>query len=154
MLRATPVDDIHAGLIEALKAFRTLVASLPTEAPGQGRVTAEQLTLLVHLRDRDPVTMGEVAASRAIALNTATALVERLVAQGLVERRADGADRRIVRVTLTGQGTALVRAVMAIRRQRLRALLDTLPADELEALSAATPVIVKLAEQARLRAQQ
>ena len=152
MPASPPIDDIHGGLIRALRAFRSLVGSLPTEVPGVGRVTPDQFALLAHLRDRAPATMGEVATARSIAINTATAIVDRLVAQGWIERRADPQDRRLVMVTLTAAGQHFVSDLLELRQRRLRSLLEHLSGAELHALSAATPVIDKLAELARLEA--
>ena len=53
-------------------------------------------------------TMGEIAARAAVPAPTATRMVDRLVAEGLVYRRSDDWDRRRVLVHISTEGHALV----------------------------------------------
>jgi DNA-binding MarR family transcriptional regulator len=61
--------------------------------------------------------VGELAAQVGVDETTATRLVDRLEALGLVERRSLPADRRVTVVGLTAAGEKLVAAV-AVRRER------------------------------------
>ncbi len=70
-----------------------------------------------------PVTMAELAAAEQVRAPTMTRIVDALVADGLAERAADPADRRLVRVAATDQGRALLEAGA---RRRVRALTDRL----------------------------
>jgi DNA-binding MarR family transcriptional regulator len=151
-------DTAHARLIEVLPdLFRRLVVSMPNEVAGLAKVTTEQYGVLTHLYDRSSVSMSELAVARNVALNTATSLVDRLVAAGLVERRGDPGDRRVVRVVLTAKGAALVEQLRAIRREAIRRLLDDLSDEDIERVLAAMPALARLAgrrEPARARASE
>jgi DNA-binding MarR family transcriptional regulator len=61
--------------------------------------------------------VGELAAQVGVDETTATRLVDRLEALGLVERRSLAADRRVTVVRLTAAGEKLV-ADVAVRRER------------------------------------
>jgi DNA-binding MarR family transcriptional regulator len=139
-------DAAHAQLVELLpQLFRRLVIAMPVEVAGIAKVTPEQFGVLSQIRDRDSLSMSELAAARNVALNTATSLVDRLVAAGLVERRGDPADRRVVRVALTTTGALLVERLRKVRRAAIRELLDELDDGEIDAILAALPALGRLA---------
>lgn len=121
---------------------------LPTDAGATGAVTKEQWGTLVDVDKAGPagLAMGELAVRRGMAINSATALVDRLVHAGLLERRHDLADRRVVRVAATAEGSRLRQAIAARRRERAERLLGALTPDELERLRASLPVLERLAE--------
>jgi DNA-binding MarR family transcriptional regulator len=140
-------DAAHAQLIEVLPhLFRRLVISLPSEVEGLAKVTPEQFDVLTHILDRGSLSMSELAAARNVALNTATSLVDRLVLAGLVERRGDPGDRRVVRVAVTAQGQTLVERLRTIRRAAMRRLLDDLGEDDVQRILAAMPALARLAD--------
>ncbi len=97
-------------------------------------VTPIQARTLVELEPEREQTMSGVAASARCEPSNLTGIVDKLEARGLVERRGATADRRIKMVSLTREGVAL--------RRRLIARLNE-PAPWMVALSAA--------EQRRLR---
>lgn len=145
-MRAGARDEAHARLIEVMPAlFRRLVVGLPNEVEGLAKVTTEQYGVLVYVLERDSVSMGELAVARNVALNTATSLVDRLVAAGLVERRGDPLDRRVVRVVLTPRGRTLVEQLRTVRRAAIRAVLDELSDEEIDRVLAALPALGRLA---------
>jgi DNA-binding MarR family transcriptional regulator len=143
---AGPRDEAHARLIQVLPhLFRRLVVSMPNEVEGLAKVTTEQYGVLTHVVDRKSVSMSELAVARNVALNTATSLVDRLVAAGLVERRGDPTDRRVVRVVVTAKGRTLVEQLRTVRREAIRRLLDDLSDDEIDQVLAAMPALARLA---------
>jgi DNA-binding MarR family transcriptional regulator len=139
-------DRAHAQLVEVLPHLvRRLVIGMPVEVEGLPRVTPEQFGMLSQIHDRDSLSMSELAAARNIALNTATSLVDRLVMAGLVERRSDPSDRRVVRVEVTPEGRLLVARLRLVRRTTMRRLLDQLDDEEIERIAAALPALARLA---------
>lgn len=139
-------DRAHAELVEVLPdIFRKLVISLPVEVEGLPKVTPEQFGVLSQIHDRSSLSMSELAAARNVALNTATSLVDRLVAAGLVQRRSDPADRRVVRVAMTSRGRLLVARLRLVRRATIRRLLDELDDEEIDRIVAALPALARLA---------
>jgi DNA-binding MarR family transcriptional regulator len=80
-----------------------------------------QYNVIGPLEDAGELPVGEIAAAAEIATPTATRMLDALVRDGVVERRASTVDRRIVTVSLTGKGRRLVREkrkVVAEKRQR------------------------------------
>jgi DNA-binding MarR family transcriptional regulator len=74
-----------------------------------------------------------------------TVLVSGLERSGLVERRADAADRRVTLVALTAPGSDYIRARRQAGVAVLVHLIDDLPAQHGDALAAAIPALTHLA---------
>ena len=67
-------------------------------------VTPPQFGVLILLIEQDGQTIGTLSQQRAIDAPTMTGIVKRLEQSGLVERRHDREDRRLVKVYLTDEG--------------------------------------------------
>jgi len=70
-------------------------------------VTPAQYAVLRVLWDEDGQAGAAVGARLVIDSATITGVIDRLEGTGLLERRADGGDRRVHRLFLTAQGRAL-----------------------------------------------
>lgn len=67
----------------------------------------ELLALMLSEKYRT-VTMSNLAQGMSVPMSTATGIVDRLVKKGLLERSRSEKDRRVVTVSLTDNGKALV----------------------------------------------
>ena len=70
-------------------------------------LTYPQYLALVALWEEDAVSVGHLGERLSLDSATLTPLLKRLERQGLVERRRDGEDERVVRISLTKKGRAL-----------------------------------------------
>ena len=95
---------------------------------GRG-LTMPQLRLMYLLLQQDGRSVGELADALNVRPATITGLTDRLVRQRLIERLADAADRRVVRVALTGEGRRVLGEIEAASRAYLRTVLDRLGDD-------------------------
>ncbi|MBB5467489.1 DNA-binding MarR family transcriptional regulator [Paraburkholderia sp. Clong3] len=110
--------------LEAMSAFRYQLRRFLryseeiTHAEG---VTPLQYQMLLHVRgfpDRSWASIGELAERLQAAPNGTAALVSRCEAAGLVERRPDASDRRLVQVHLTEKGErSLLKLAMLHKRE-------------------------------------
>lgn len=73
----------------------------------QHGVTASQGYTLLSLPQEGHLSMNELSEAMGITCSTMTRIVDPLVNKKLVQRKTDDEDRRIVRVSLTGQGQEL-----------------------------------------------
>jgi DNA-binding MarR family transcriptional regulator len=77
-------------------------------------------------------TIGAVAERLCVQHHTAVALVDKLEARGLVQRKRSEVDRREVLLKVTQEGLELLRALSTLHRDQLQtvgpALLDALQA--------------------------
>jgi DNA-binding MarR family transcriptional regulator len=137
MPKPTPVLEIQRDLIidAVLSASRVLVA---VAARSLGDV-AEQVTLtqyrtLVVLASRGPQSLADLAEAADVTPPTATRMCDRLIKKGLVTRRHERGDRRLIRLTLTTKGYELVEAVTKRRRVEIANLLQAIPSEQQAAL--------------------
>jgi DNA-binding MarR family transcriptional regulator len=94
-----------------------------------GGMTASQSGLLFFLAKHDGALIGEAAAALDLGAPGMSGLADRTERAGLIERRADEADRRASRLWLTAEGR--------VAMKRARAGLVELNARMIEGFSAA-----------------
>lgn len=72
-------------------------------------LTAPQVLLLQTLRDRDGVTIGEIASQMSLSLATVTTILDRLEKRKLAYRQRSTEDKRKVYAHLTEEGVVVLR---------------------------------------------
>lgn len=97
-------------------------------------VTMSQLQTLTLLAEHEPCSIGGIADSVGVTHPAAVKLVDKLVAKGLALRGVAQTDHRQAAIRITSLGRRLVNRVRAERTQRLARVLDSMQADEREAL--------------------
>lgn len=103
--------DLLVVLTDAARLVRTLA---DRRARAQGMTRAQWL-ILFRLRSRPGLTQRELAVLLEVEPITVGRLVDRLAARGLVERRADPADRRVWRLHLTPDAAPVLAEIDAAR---------------------------------------
>lgn len=130
--RATDVEGYLATMSELHRRFsRTVPDDLRQQLEG---VTTHQCEALVFVVRNSPASMNDVARHFGVSMSSCTALIDRLQRQGLVERTADPADRRVVRVVPTASGLDLVERFVAHKMRVARAAISALTREELDTL--------------------
>jgi DNA-binding MarR family transcriptional regulator len=130
-------DDDFAGVPADASLWELLVLASRTmgaywwhTAQDTG-VSPAGLGVLRMLAIRDGLKSSEVAARGVSTPGTVTSVVDTLVRDGLVERRRDDEDRRVVRLYLTGEGRRKLDEAGAILAPKWRNAFDYVaPADE------------------------
>ena len=109
--------------IRLLGVTRAAEAELRDFLRREHATTLPRFDVMAALHRRsDPVSMGELSRLLLVSNGNATAVVDRLEAEGLVARNADPADRRTIRVALTDAG----RAAFEILAREHEAVVDRL----------------------------
>lgn len=85
-------------------------------------------------RRRDGVTMSELSRLLLVSNGNATAVVDRLEADGMVRREAEDGDRRRIRVRLTPGGLEAFEIMALGHEAEVDAILGRLSEPDLEAL--------------------
>ena len=133
---ATRAAEVSAGLERLFGLLRWL------SPPGLSLTAAATLATLER---SGPQRLTALAAAEGVTQPAMTQLIARLADAGLVVRRPDPDDGRVVHVQITEAGRTVVASRRTARAERLESLLATLsPADQ-EALAAALPAINALA---------
>ena len=96
-------------------------------------LTGHQLEALAALREGN-LTMRSLCERLDISESAGTALSDRLVARGMVERETDPSDRRVVLLALTDAARTMVERYRQIKSNHVAKLLSTLSREDLENL--------------------
>jgi DNA-binding MarR family transcriptional regulator len=97
-------------------------------------LSAAQLKTLFLVAFKKPATVNHLSSLLGVGQPTTSHLVEKLVQVGLLERCENPQDRRSVHVHTSAAGQELVRRLWQGRREFLRAWLERLNSDEINAL--------------------
>jgi DNA-binding MarR family transcriptional regulator len=117
---------------ERLLAFRTRLREFDqwsrNAAASHGLTHAQHQLLLAVRGFGDPAgpTIGDVAQALLVKNHTASELVGRAEALGLLSRVRDAADQRRVRLELTDEGHAILQRLTAVHVEELRRLAPLL----------------------------
>ncbi len=124
MMTARLTDDDYSRLLEFRTAIRKFLQYSKSQAAELGLTpTQHQLLLAIRgNRGRSGPTIGDVAACLLIKHHSAVELVDRAEAAGLVERREDRHDQRVVRLALTRSGAMKLERISAANLGELRRL--------------------------------
>jgi len=97
--------------------------------------TLPRFDLMAQL-DKAPngMTLGELSQRMMVSNGNVTGLVERLVSQGLIERRADPKDRRAQIVNLTTEGRRAFRTMARTHENWIADIFSRLSRNEIDEL--------------------
>lgn len=101
-----------------------------------GGVPIEQFRILEALDANEKMAMGEIAAISLVEPATLTKIVDRMVAEGLVYRAPDPADRRRVLILTAPAGKVLYKRLRGVSSAQEQLLAGRLPAEKADALKA------------------
>ena len=109
----------------------------------EGELSFAHVRALFALGEREEATAGEIAKAAQLSPATVTGMLDDLEAAGIVSRQRSATDRRVVLVSLTGEGWTLLER----KRARWRELWDGGLADVSDAdLDAAARVMRAIAD--------
>ena len=99
-------------------------------------IQAAQYRVLGVLMKAGTLPMSEIGRRLYISKPYMTALIDTLIKEGLVERRPDLADRRVINISITEQGKKHLKQSITLYKNDLKDLLSTLDEHDLEELCA------------------
>ncbi|MGQ0600209.1 MAG: MarR family winged helix-turn-helix transcriptional regulator [Anaerolineales bacterium] len=93
-------------------------------------ITPTQFGVLETLHHLGPLCQGEISAKLLRSGGNTTLVIDNLEKLGLVRRDRDQDDRRLVRVSLTNDGTALISRIFPAHAKVITEEMNTLTAEE------------------------
>jgi DNA-binding MarR family transcriptional regulator len=132
--------DLHGKTTKALRA-------LAEAAMQRHGLHLGQNLLLAALWERDGRAPGEIAAALRVTTPTVVKMADRMTKAGLLARRRDDRDNRLVRLWLTDAGRALQKPIEAERRRMEEKVTAGLTERERESLLSALGKIHRTASE-------
>jgi DNA-binding MarR family transcriptional regulator len=141
-----PGTAITLDPVEVAGGLRLSIARLARilRYQDEGNLGPTLISLLATIYREGPITLGRLAAEEHLAPPSVTKAVDKLVERGLVHRRTDVRDRRVVHVEISAAGRRLILASRKRRTAWLATRLSELPAEEVELLARAAPILERL----------
>ncbi|MGX4687712.1 MarR family winged helix-turn-helix transcriptional regulator [Streptomyces sp. JNUCC 63] len=138
------IDRVASELAACLPALhraleRRVATGYPHPKPPEG-----QLALLRFVAQREGATVREAAEALLMKPNNVSALVSQLTERGELERRQDGADKRIAHLHLTESSRQRIAEVRALEESYLGQAILSLTDGELDALGSAVGALKAL----------
>ena len=114
-----------------------------------GGMSPSLAAALATVERHGPLAPSELAEIEAVKRPTATRIVAKLAAAGLVDRAGDPNDGRVSLVSITPAGSSLLREMRMRKNAYLASWLDELDAPDVAALERAAEVLERLLEGGR-----
>lgn len=133
MTRKTADDtelELALKLFVVLSRAHTAVARITEADIARHGFSPGEFAILEALYHRGPLLLGEVQRKILVSSGGVTYLVDRLVAQGLVERRENPGDRRARIAALTRRGEQLLDRIFPVHAEQVRRATRGLSAEE------------------------
>ncbi len=131
--------QLQAKLANAsLQHFRVIFSSVKkhlSDTEAACGISSSQLWVLYELHKVPDLKVSELANNLAIHQSTASNLIEKLVKKNLIEKKRETTDQRVVRLSLTELGLAMIKNAPPSPRGVLRDALDHLDVDTLAMLT-------------------
>lgn len=135
MGRREPAIAAQAEEIVALvRALRRDLLRNPSEDAENAGLTAPQVSVMACLVSKGPTTLTEVSRTLGMNHSTASGIVDRLQARGLIRRAQDPDDQRRTRLMVTDKVTRYVQDLQVGPAGRLAAALAKAAPGEREAI--------------------
>lgn len=110
-------------------------------------VSPAQIGLLFYLREHQPVSGKKIASLIQISPSAVTQLLDGLDKAGYISREHDSADRRVMYIRLSNQGTARMDELDEKRKQFFKEATDVLSDEELAVMRTAQRKMMEQMEQ-------
>lgn len=136
-------DQCAAELMETIHPIMQFIRS-EMRSQREASLSVPQFRLLAYLSRHPGSSLSEVAEHLGVTRATASAMTDRLVQRQWVDRAEDPQERRHVMLKLTEIGQQQLEQMRTQTREKIAALLDELPADELAEISTGLAILGKV----------
>jgi DNA-binding MarR family transcriptional regulator len=139
------------GEIEELMAQWRHVMAASRPHWGSVDLTFTQLRALSTIARRQPLRVSGLAQELGVGLGAASALTDRMVRHGLVSRRPQEGDRRIVLLEVAQRGRKLLDRLEQDRTEHFGKLIERMTPAERDALAVVLRAFVRLSAENTLK---
>lgn len=128
------IDSVAQNLFLALPIFRKRLLHMDV-IQREYNVPLSHVQVMAMLHDNGPMNVSEISHRLGIAKPNITPLIDRLIAEGFVERKRDEHDRRMVIVTIREPGVARLMEIRDKMQELVGEWAVTLNASQLRELN-------------------
>jgi len=124
----------HEVLVELLQAVNRGIFEQVKDLLDKYGFPAASMLIMHQIKDQQGITLSEVARRTGLAKSHVSKTIDGLAEQGLVEKRTDPCDQRLVRLHTTDKSMQHFGPMRAEIRLRLADLVALLPEEKVDTL--------------------
>ncbi|MEW6184959.1 MAG: MarR family transcriptional regulator [Thermodesulfobacteriota bacterium] len=143
-MKTNPLEEISLSALHLFPLLKRLFNGDPGD-PALAPLRNQTYHILRILERKGPMPVSAIGKQLIIAKQNMTTLVDKLMKEGLVERKLDVKDRRVVNVLITKKGVKFLQESMAGLKKIVSLNLSGLGAEEIEELNKAFKTIRTIA---------
>lgn len=117
-------DFLSQAIMSALKKYNKMESSKYLYR--SYKLSIAEIQYILSIQPDRKITMTDLAKSVSVLLSTATAMVDKLIKRGLVQRTRDEGDRRVVFIELSEEGKKVCNSILETRKLILEKLFSAL----------------------------
>jgi DNA-binding MarR family transcriptional regulator len=141
-----PELDLISEIIELDRQAHRLIRRHSFHAWMELNLTVPQLKSLFFISNQRGTNPRKLAAALGVTPPNVTGIVDRLVEQGLLVRRGNPEDRRVLVLQATEKGEAILSDLRERRTSNMREILTRLSVEELSYLVKGLSALIKAAQ--------
>ena len=134
---ASKVIELSPQIIRGFKQYENNYLT-------RGEITLPQFLALGHLERNGKSKMNDLAKHFKISPSAITGLIDRLLVQGLVVRKADFHDRRIIWIELTAKGRGIIKSINKQKTETLIKVFGKISPEDREHYLSILEQVVKI----------
>ncbi|MBU1125278.1 MAG: MarR family transcriptional regulator [Candidatus Omnitrophica bacterium] len=129
-MSAIPLTEFAERLNHILPLITKEFFKRQTNKLFKGKLTVPQFLVLDCLLREGNSKMSTLAQVLDVTTAAMTGIVDRLVRDGYLKRSFDSGDRRVIKITLTPRGTAIVKKIIEERQQLIMKIFGEISEDD------------------------
>lgn len=135
--------DSH-DFLELPSLFRTFLKGVSQDWNKQGvRLSQTHFKALYVLRKEGPMMVSQLANALCLTPAAMTGITDQMLAEGYVEKERAEEDRRVVNITLTEQGEAIIQEVQVKQKEALDTYFSILSTEDMDHLRRIFAILIK-----------
>jgi len=135
-MKEKQVDEISESALLLFPLLKRLFSGDPG-APALASLRNQTYHILRILERKGPLPVSAIGKQLFIAKQNMTTLIDKLMDEGLVERKNDAADRRIINILITKKGVGFLKVSMVGLKKIVGENLSKLNDEDIESLHSA-----------------
>ncbi|APO75038.1 MarR family transcriptional regulator protein [Rhizobium etli 8C-3] len=110
-------------------------------------IKTPHLDILINLYRFEGISQQELARKLLVGRSNMSMLLPQMEKRGLIERRGDDKDKRVLRLYLTPEGRSVTERAMVIQTDLIEQVLSTEPIEQCMAMASSMERIIGLLQQ-------
>jgi DNA-binding MarR family transcriptional regulator len=134
------LDEISESALLIFPLLKRLIKGDPND-PARLPFRNQSYHILRILQKKGPLPMSTIGKRLSIAKQNMTPLIDKLMDDGLVKRRNDTSDRRVINIVITERGTNFLRESKLALKKIIKTNLSELGNEDIRSLDSAFKAI-------------